>query len=361
MRRRIAIIALLALCGAEAVSAQTSNVPAPTSPNNALVLGPPTDDGPVVVKAGFEVNEISAINDEAEAFEFSGVLTLKWRDARQAFDPGEAGVKEKIYQGEYQFNELSPSWFPQMVLVNSAGALESQGVVLKVQPSGDQTLIQKISGVAKTELNLRRFPFDKQTLEAVFEVLGFDRREVVLKVDPDIDRPTLSHIWIPQWTVAGIDMSVRDWPAAYGGAQRAKSVFVTSIDVERESFYVSRLVTLPLIVIVLLSFSVFWMDRSSLGDRINVSFIGILTAVAYQVVMSEILPRIAYVTWMNGFLNFSFLMMVGTVIINLVVGALDQQGKPEIGDLIDRRCRWIFPVAYFSLILIAFGIAFLLF
>ena len=83
------------------------------------------------------------------------------------------------------------------------------------------------------------------------------------------------------------------------------------------SFYVSRLVTLPLIVIVLLSFSVFWMDRSSLGDRISVSFIGILTAVAYQVVMSEILPQIAYVTWMNAFLNFSFLMMVGTVITNL--------------------------------------------
>ena len=106
-----------------------------------------------------------------------------------------------------------------------------------------------------------------------------------------------------------------------------QSAFVTSIDVQRESFYVSRLVILPLIVIVLLSFSVFWMDRSSLGDRISVSFIGILTAVAYQVVMNDMLPRIAYMTWINGFLNFSFLLMVGTVIINLVVGGLDQQGR----------------------------------
>jgi hypothetical protein len=42
------------------------------------------------------------------------------------------------------------------------------------------------------------------------------------------------------------------------------------------------------------------MERSSLGDRMSVSFIGILAAVAYQVVMSEMLPRIAYVTVMNA-------------------------------------------------------------
>ena len=68
-----------------------------------------------------------------------------------------------------------------------------------------------------------------------------------------------------------------------------------------ESFYMSRLVILPLVVIVLLSFSVFWMDRSSVGDRLGVSFIGILTGVAYQLVMSDHLPRISYVTLMHGF------------------------------------------------------------
>ena len=52
-----------------------------------------------------------------------------------------------------------------------------------------------------------------------------------------------------------------------------------SIDLERASFYVRRLVIIPLILIVVLSWSVFWMERSSLGDRINLSFVGILTAV----------------------------------------------------------------------------------
>ena len=339
-------------------AAQPSNVPAQSATGDPFLLNLPTEDGPVVVRASFEVHDINAINDEKETFEFTGVLTLKWHDKRQAFDPVTAGVSEKVYQGDYQFNEISPGWFPQVVLVNSAGSYESQGVVLRVQPDGSQTFIQKINAAAKTEFNLRRFPFDGQSLQAIFGVLGFDDTEVVLKVDSDSHSSTVSQIWIPEWTVTGISMSVQAAP--YAG-QRTASAFVTSIGVQRESFYVSRLVTLPLIVIVLLSFSVFWMDRSSLGDRINVSFIGILTAVAYQVVMSELLPRIAYVTWMNAFLNFSFLMMVGTVVVNLIVGALDQRGMSEVGDRIDRRCRWIFPLIYFGLILFAFGVAFLVF
>jgi hypothetical protein len=92
------------------------------------------------------------------------------------------------------------------------------------------------------------------------------------------------------------------------------------------------------------------MERSSLGDRINVSFIGILTAVAYQIVVSEVLPHISYVTLMNGFLQLSFLVMCATVVVNLVVGSLDKRGEVAAGDRVDRRCRWIFPLVYFGLL-----------
>lgn len=114
-------------------------------------------------------------------------------------------------------------------------------------------------------------------------------------------------------------------------------------------------------MIVLITFSVFWMDRASLGDRISVSFIGILTAVAYQVVMNDIMPRIGYVTWIDGFLNLSFLLMVGTVIINLVVGGLDQHKRHDVAHRVDVLCRWIFPTTYLGLILISFAVMLLLF
>ena len=130
---------------------------------------------------------------------------------------------------------------------------------------------------------------------------------------------------------------------------------------QRSPFYMLRLVVLPLIVIVLLSFAVFWMDRSLIGDRLSISFIGILTAVAYLLVTSELIPPISYLTLIHGFLNLSFLMMCATVLVNLRVVALEKQGKFELGDRLDRRCRWAFPLAYFGLLLVMLGVALLFF
>jgi hypothetical protein len=113
-------------------------------------------------------------------------------------------------------------------------------------------------------------------------------------------------------------------------------------------------------LIVMLSWSVFWMDRSSVGDRMAVSFVGILTAVAYQITLVGIVANVSYFTLMNAFLNLSFLLMSGTVVINLYVGTADRRGH-ERGDRIDRRCRWIFPLVYFGFNAIALTAAFLFF
>lgn len=350
------------VCCTWMAAADPSPEPADTPPqlavNSPFLLAPQKQVGPVVVRVGFELHDINEINDVAETFEFSGVLTLRWNDPRQAFDPAVAGAEEKVFQGNYQFNELSTGWYPQVVLANEAGLYQMSGVVLRIQPDGTSTLIETITADAESEFDMKWFPFDSHRLEIVFEVLGFDRDEIVLQSDSiSVSRPIAGSFRIPQWTVTGADTSSRDRSASYAGRLGVASAFVVSVDVKRESFYIRRLVSFPLIVIVLLSFSVFWMDRSSLGDRISVSFIGILTGVAYQLVMSDVLPRISYVTVMHGFLSLSFLTMCATVVINLVVGVLDQRGKQELGDRIDRRCRWMFPLGYFGLIFLMLGLA----
>jgi len=329
-----------------------------TTQSPPFLLAPPKQIDPVVVRASFDLHDINEINDVAETFEFTGVLRLTWSDPRQAFDPVITGVDEKVFQGNYQFNELSTGWYPQVVLANQSGLYEKSAVVLRVQPDGTSTLIETINAAAEVDLDLRWFPFDNHRLEAVFEVLGFDRDEIRLQAESSAEGSVLgSIVRIPQWTITGSGTSIRDRSASYAGRQGVSSAFVVSIDVDRKSFYIRRLVTFPLSVIVLLSFSVFWMDRSSLGDRISVSFIGILTGVAYQLVMGDVLPRISYFTLTHAFLNLSFMTMCATVVINLVVGAADKRGSYELGDRIDRRCRWIFPLTYVGLILVLFGAA----
>ena len=146
--------------------------------------------------------------------------------------------------------------------------------------------------------------------------------------------------------------------APYAGTTGSSAAFVVTLEVERQSFFLMRLVVLPMMIIMALSWAVFWMDRSSLGDRMSVSFIGLLTAVAYQTMVSSIMPQISYVTLIHGFLYFSFILMSAPVVINLVVGNCDRRGDFARGDLIDRRCRWIFPSVYAALIGTVTAIAF---
>ena len=344
-----------------AFAADSESIPSQPVLNTPFLLGPPQESGPVVVSTRFDLQDINEINDGAESFEFSGVFTLQWQDQRQAFDPEIAGVEEKVFQGGYQVSELAAGWFPQLVLVNESGLFQQSGVVLRIQPDGTSTLVQTLNASAKAELNMIQFPFDSHRLEAVFEVLGFDLDEIQLQAESLPAGPKTNRIQIPEWSVTGVSTSIRERPSEYAGNRHLSSAFVLSVDVERQPYYTLRLVVLPLIIIVLLSFSVFWMDRSSMGDRLNVSFIGILTGVAYLIVTSDHLPPISYFTLMYGFLNLSFLAMCATVLVTLRVAVLDKQSRGEPGDRLDHRCRWGFPIVYFGLLLLMLGAAFLLF
>jgi hypothetical protein len=311
---------------------------------------------PVSVEVIFQLLTIHEIDDEAETFRISGLLTLTWKDPRQAFDPQSEGVTEKIFQGGYQFNELSPGWYPQVILINATGMDETQGVVLRVKPDGTSSLIQTITTEARSKLDLRRYPFDRQRLEVVFETLGFDASEVILEAGKATVRPGM--IQVPQWEFKGIRLDPRANAEPPPEPGPHSSALVLNLEVERCSFFMARLVLVPLILIVALSFSVFWMDRSSLGDRMAVSFVGILTAVSYQTMVSDIMPRISYITLMNSILNFSFFVMCATVVINLIVGALDKRGEEKKGERLDLCCRWVFPLAYAGLLAISSAVFF---
>ena len=346
----------LVICCSQSAAAQPSGSHA----SQSILLAPPQADRPTPIVVSFRLLSMSEINDEAETVAFSGILTLVWKDERQAFDSVMEGVGEKVFSGAYQFNEISPGWYPQVTLANSGGQYDARAVILRIKPDGTSTLSEAFDAVAKVDLNMRRFPFDRHRLEAVFRVIGFPADEVVLVASPDCAIVDSSLTKMPQWTLDGIDGAVRTTSQPDAGEAAEASTFVVGVHLRREPLFMLRLVAMPLSLIVMLSWSVFWMDRSSLGDRMSVSFVGILTAVAYQITLAEIVPNVSYLTLLNGFVNLSLLLMSITAVINLLVAAADRHGY-ERGDRIDRCCRWLFPLAYFGLNGIATAVVLLYF
>jgi len=314
-----------------------------------LGLSLPPSEGPVIVHTAFKLLSINSVDDEAETFEFSGALSLRWKDERLAFDPATSGTREKVYQGAYQVTELAAGWYPQVVLANASGMEERSASILRVASDGTCRLVEVINAVAESKLDLHRFPFDKQRLQAVFEVLGFDSSEVVLELEPyKTGKGDIGNVRLSQWEVGELIYACRthELPEARGSGK--VSTFEITLDLERRSLSMMRLVVVPLFLIVVLSWAVFWMDRSSLADRMSVSFVGILTAVSYQILINDILPDIGYATLIHGFVTWSFFIMCITGFINLWVSIHDRNGRESAGDHVDRMSRWGFPLIYVS-------------
>ena len=327
---------------------------------SSFLLGPPEENGPVPVSVGFFLSDINDIDEGKQRFEVEGVVTLKWQDPRMAFDPEAAGVPEKVFQGPYQSSELATGWWPQVVLANESGGYLRQGVLLRQGHDGRMTYMEEMNATVEMRAELRRFPFDRETFEMVFEVLGFDQNQIRLIPDSSTTGSPARGISVSEWRLEGLHaLEVDQHRKFLDGAEQVQSAVVISLDVARKPGFMLRVIALPMILLVALSWSVFWMDRESLGDRMDISFVGILTVVAYQILVSATLPKIPYFTLMGAFVYISLFTMAASVLVNLIVGRFDGTGRRELGNQVDHTCRWAFPAAYLALILFSVGYFFI--
>lgn len=342
MRNFLTLLAAVLVLASPALAA--------SPPSQTALLTPPPSEGAFPVGIGFQLLDIIRIDDQGESFEFSGMLTVQWKDERQAFDPAAEGVAEKLYQGSFQFNEISPGWYPEVALLNTAGQFDLGEPLFRVRPDGTSTLVMPVIASAKSELMLRHYPFDNQNLRIIFGIPGYSESELAIHplVEASADLP---EVRVPQWTLRETRSTTGTVPSTTAGRDGSTPTLVFEMNVQRQGLFVLRLVVGPLLLVVILSWSVFWMDHSSVGDRMSVSFVGLLTAVAYQIVLGDILPHISYLTPVNVFVNASFMVMCASIIVNLIVGELNRSNLSAKADLLDRRCRKIFPIAYFSLVI----------
>jgi hypothetical protein len=222
------------------------------------------------------------------------------------------------------------------------------------------TLIQEINAIAEMPMQLRRFPFDRQDFEARFEVLGFGQNRVVLVPDPSTSGTSEQGVDIAQWELQGLRIDARAYHPVYDDDHDGElSLLVATLDMARRPAHMLQVVVIPLTLLVVLTFSVFWMDRESLGDRMDISFIGILTVVAYQIIVSDSTPGIAYFTLMSAFLYSTYIVLAIGVVENIVVSRFDRSGRHAIGDRLDRTCRWLVPAGFVSVNLLSAGYFFL--
>ena len=312
---------------------------------------------PVVVETGFNLLNITAIDEKEETFSFEGFISLKWKDERQAYaydtaaypDLSLATIPPKLYEGEFAIAELYSGWRPRPFFANGIGNRSITSTSLRVYPDGTQLYTESFSCTAETPMNLRLYPFDKQVLEVFIYPSIYKTSDVIFKINPSLVSTWPRNPGIAEWARNKVDVAISEIDVLRAdGTRIPHSELQVKAHVSREPMHTIIGILLPMFLLVCLSWTVFWIDEASITERINISFIGILSVVAYYLVIQENIPEISYFTLMDGFIVTSFFLLAISVVVCVLIERLEAVGKEARALAIMRKSRWILPGAYLA-------------
>jgi hypothetical protein len=335
MRVLVLLIAFAALTGLTAASgAPLAQASAPPSANPLTMR--PDPQHPTEVVIGVYLLNISHVNEEDETLDVDGFIFLRWRDPRLAFDPAQVGAPTRPYGPD-------DIWQPQVELVNARGDRTRTPLSLEGLPDGEVRYLERFAATVLSPMHQRSFPFDSAIFYIAVESFRSDARKLVFRGDPRLTgRPP--DMTTNEWLLKDVTGTVLRRPFEPEG--REYSRFRVGIRADRKyEFYVWKVI-LPLIAIVAMSWSVFWVHPSDLNTQMQVSITSMLAAIAFNFAISSSLPKLAYLTWLDAFIFTCYSMVFLSIVEDMVVHVTWRSGRRDLARRLDRRCRWIFPLAF---------------
>jgi hypothetical protein len=333
----LAVIAICAVLGHGPAFAQ--------APGDARAVTPPSENGPVDVTAGVYVIDISDISETDNTFQAEIDVIAFWNDPRLAFDAETEGTDRQVYIGAASERFRTRIWNAQGSAANAVGRWESINQKITIFADGRIMTEIRLAAKLRAVLDFARFPFDTQVLPVHIESFAWNRDVVRIKPFPEQTGFDPS-FQLAEWTVKDVSTTVTEITRPRDPVPYSRLTCNITID-RKTGFYLWK-IFLPLLVIVAISWVVFWMNREMLGRRAGVSVTGILTVIAYQFVVSEALPRVSYLTVLDKVLLLSTLTIAATLLESLIVEAVQSRGGDSTR--VDRACRWAFPLVYFSIL-----------
>jgi hypothetical protein len=336
--------AIAVLIGFTAAPVAAASIPIAAFPAglnpNSLLLPPPTQNGRVDVSVALHVLNLSDINEVAERFHLTGYLLAQWRDSRLAYQPTGPGDKFKPFVHD-------SVWLPLLVIINTTEPRQTFETSIGVFPDGTVSYVERFDAQISSTFHLRAFPFDTQKLEILIHPFT-DQQQFVSFMPGSF----------PVWTAAEFETysSLGSWQFKsltfrFGRAgsqfgQEAISEARFEITMQRRyGFYLWK-VFFPLLLMVIVSWSIFWFDPPEVSSQVTIAITVILTIIAFALAISLTLPRIPYLTFADGFFLscyiFAFLAMVELTAIHIAY----RNERRRIAANIRRTARWLVPVAF---------------
>jgi hypothetical protein len=150
-------------------------------------------------------------------------------------------------------------------------------------------------------------------------------------------------VTLPDWTIEKFEVK----PLVYALAPRHQySGYAFEFTASRNVEHYILKVILPLVLIVISSWAVFWIDPINASSQVSIAMTSMLTLIAYRFAIDSQLPPLPYMTRLDVFILASTLLVFLSLIEVVATIILDNTQKKKRAIRIDRYCRFIFPVIF---------------
>ena len=295
--------------------------------------------GPTKVHFIVFVLDIDAIDDANQGFMANVYVKLRWKDRRLA-----------IPQGATRQIQLEEVWNPQLILANRQGLVSrSLPEVVQVEPDGTVTYRQRYSGMLSQPLQLSDFPMDRHAFTIQFASAAYGAEELEFLPDVSTFDATLKGGSIAS------ELSLQDWEVLryealslpYQPVSEIQAAgFAFRFEAERQVEYYLWQVLLPLSVVVIMSWTGFWVQRGQVGVRIGIATSSILTLIAHRFILASLLPRLPYMTRLDFFTVGSTLLVFLALLGVVATSYLAAINRDLMAKRLDLWARGLFPIAF---------------
>jgi hypothetical protein len=301
-------------------------------------LKAPIKKHPPEIKIGIFFVDVQTINDKKQTFTCNVIFQFSWKDPRLS----EQSLGRSLERCNITLDEI---WHPDIVTMN----------LVKGDAYGENTTIDEQGNVVFTrrlrnaefffDLAFEDFPFDTQVLHIIYgtadEVtLAFDSESTGIRKKLSID---------------GWDIDLKE--AVLTSEQIDPYESIARLDFQllakRHPGYYLWKVIFPLCLIVLMAWSVFWIDPTQLGPQLGLSTATVFTLIAFRFSLGFFMPHVSY------FSRLDFFVLLCTFLVFIALGLAITTSKiaaknKELAVKIERTSRVVYLVIFVFIIIYSF-------
>ena len=263
-----------------------------------LSTRPNQENGPTPIYVTVYVIDIENIDNLRQHFVTDFLLIVRWKDER--------------LKGEKRTANLDDIWWPNTNVLNGRDLSVLLPKRVEIHEEGNVLYRQRYYGNMACPLDLRKFPFDEQTLP--ISIIPFGNTPDTIKLIFEHEGSgSIEKFSNADWKI-GKGVGSVDVFKAYSSGKSQKEyrlpIAYFKFDAKRHVFYYIWKVIVPLLVIVMMSWAVFYFDPiEQVAPQIGLAATSILTLIAFLFSLGKILPPIAYLTKIDFFVYTSLALV----------------------------------------------------